>query len=92
MFGIMRRRPWLAVKVVVRAPVVRAPWTAPAAPASDGAPDVLPALRGVFIRELGHGARGRDGVDGDYLGEGVGYISDGRVAVDHDHFLAISHG
>jgi hypothetical protein len=35
MFGIMRRRPWLAVKVVVRAPVVRAPWTAPAAPASD---------------------------------------------------------
>ncbi len=35
MLGIMRSRPWDAVKVVVSAPVVRAPWTAPAAPASD---------------------------------------------------------
>ena len=35
MLGIMSRRPWEAVKVVVSAPVVRAPCTAPAAPASD---------------------------------------------------------
>ena len=35
MFGIIRSRPWLAVKVVVKAPACRAPWTAPAAPPSD---------------------------------------------------------
>ena len=35
MLGIMRRRPWEAVKVVESAPAVRAPCTAPAAPASD---------------------------------------------------------
>ena len=35
MLGIISSRPWQAVKVVVRAPVVRAPCTAPAAPASD---------------------------------------------------------
>ena len=34
-FGIMRRSPWDAVKVVVSAPAARLPWTAPAAPASD---------------------------------------------------------
>ena len=33
--GIMSRRPWLAVKVVVNAPAARLPCTAPAAPASD---------------------------------------------------------
>ena len=35
MFGIIRRRPCDAVKVEVKAPAWRAPWTAPAAPASD---------------------------------------------------------
>ncbi len=35
MFGIIKSSPWEAVKVVVRAPVVSAPCTAPAAPASD---------------------------------------------------------
>ena len=35
MLGIMSSSPWEAVNVVVRAPVVSAPWTAPAAPASD---------------------------------------------------------
>ncbi len=35
MLGIMRSRPCEAVKVVVSAPVVSAPCTAPAAPASD---------------------------------------------------------
>ena len=35
MFGIMRRRPCDAVKVVVSAPACSAPWTAPAAPPSD---------------------------------------------------------
>src|SRR5579871_2352425 len=35
MLGIIRSRPWLAVKVVVREPVCSAPWTAPAAPPSD---------------------------------------------------------
>ena len=35
MLGIISRRPCEAVKVVVRAPVANAPWTAPAAPASD---------------------------------------------------------
>ena len=34
MFGIISRSPCDAVKVVVRAPVCRAPWTAPAAPPS----------------------------------------------------------
>ncbi len=34
MFGIMSRRPWLAVKVVVKAPACSAPCTAPAAPPS----------------------------------------------------------
>jgi len=34
MFGIMRRSPCDAVKVVARAPVVRAPWIAPEAPPS----------------------------------------------------------
>jgi len=35
MFGMNSNKPWLAVKLVVRAPPCRAPWTAPAAPASD---------------------------------------------------------
>ncbi len=35
MLGIMSSRPCEAVKVVASAPVWRAPWTAPAAPASD---------------------------------------------------------
>jgi len=35
MLGIISSRPWLAVKVVVRAPVCREPWTVPAAPPSD---------------------------------------------------------
>ena len=35
MFGIIRSRPWDAVKVVVRLPAWSAPWTAPAAPPSD---------------------------------------------------------
>ena len=35
MLGIISRRPWLAVKVVVSAPAARLPCTAPAAPASD---------------------------------------------------------
>ncbi len=35
MLGIIRSRPWDAVKVVVSAPAWRAPWTAPAAPPSD---------------------------------------------------------
>ena len=35
MLGIIRRSPWLAVKVVVSAPAWSAPWTAPAAPPSD---------------------------------------------------------
>ena len=33
--GIISSRPWEAVKVVVRAPAAREPWTVPAAPASD---------------------------------------------------------
>ena len=35
MFGIKRSSPWEAVMVLVTAPVVSDPWTAPAAPASD---------------------------------------------------------
>jgi len=35
MFGIISSRPWLAVNVVVKLPACSAPWTAPAAPASD---------------------------------------------------------
>ena len=35
MTGIISRRPWDAVKVVVMAPAEREPWTAPAAPPSD---------------------------------------------------------
>ena len=35
MFGIMRRKPWDAVYVVVKAPACKEPWNAPAAPASD---------------------------------------------------------
>jgi hypothetical protein len=35
MFGSMRRRPCDAVKVVARAPRIVAPWSVPAAPASD---------------------------------------------------------
>ncbi len=35
MFGIIRSRPWDAVKVVPRAPFCSAPWSAPAAPPSD---------------------------------------------------------
>ncbi len=35
MFGIISRRPCEAVNVVARAPFWRAPWSAPAAPASD---------------------------------------------------------
>ncbi len=34
MFGILRRRPWDAVKVLVSAPACKEPCTAPAAPAS----------------------------------------------------------
>jgi hypothetical protein len=34
MLGIISSRPWEAVKVVARAPAWRAPWMAPAAPAS----------------------------------------------------------
>src|ERR1043166_9466602 len=35
MLGIIRSRPWDAVKVVESAPACNAPWTAPAAPPSD---------------------------------------------------------
>ncbi len=35
MFGSMSRRPWDAVNVVASAPRVVAPWSVPAAPASD---------------------------------------------------------
>jgi hypothetical protein len=35
MLGIMRRRPWEELKVVVSAPAWSAPWTAPATPPSD---------------------------------------------------------
>ena len=34
MLGIISNRPWEAVKVVAKAPPWRAPWMAPAAPAS----------------------------------------------------------
>ena len=44
MLGLISRRPCDAVNVVVRAPVVRAPWTAPAAPPSDSISMILGTL------------------------------------------------
>ena len=41
MLGIISSKPWLAVKVVVRAPAAREPCTAPAAPASDCSSAIL---------------------------------------------------
>ena len=48
MLGIIRRRPWEAVKVVVRAPEVRAPWTAPEAPPSDCSSETLGIVPQMF--------------------------------------------
>ena len=50
MLGIMSSRPWDAVKVVVRAPVVSAPCTAPAAPASDCISVTLGMVPQMFLR------------------------------------------
>ena len=49
MFGIMRRRPWEAVKVVVSEPVVSEPWTAPAAPPSDSISTMEGTLPQMFV-------------------------------------------
>ncbi len=49
MSGIMRRRPWLAVKVVARTPSCKAPCKAPAAPPSD----CISTTRGTLPKRLG---------------------------------------
>ena len=50
MLGIIRSRPWEAVKVVVSAPERREPWTAPAAPASDCISTSLTCWPKIFLR------------------------------------------
>src|SRR6187455_846763 len=50
MFGIMRSRPWEAVKVVASAPAWSAPWTAPAAPPSDCISTTLGTAPHTFVR------------------------------------------
>ena len=46
-----------------------------------GAEDVLAALGGPLVHIVGHGAGGGDGVDARNLGEGVGHMRGGGVAV-----------
>ncbi len=50
MLGIIRRRPCEAVNVVVNAPVLKAPWTAPAAPASDCISTTVGTVPQMFFR------------------------------------------
>ena len=50
MFGIINSSPWDAVNVVVIAPACRAPWTAPAAPASDCISTTDGTLPQTFVR------------------------------------------
>ena len=50
MLGIIRSSPWEAVKVVVSAPVVSAPCTAPAAPASDCISTTRGTVPQMFLR------------------------------------------
>ena len=50
MLGIISKRPWEAVKVVVRAPAVREPCTAPAAPPSDCMTDTFTGWPNMFFR------------------------------------------
>src|SRR6185369_6127605 len=52
MFGIIRSRPWMAVKVVVRAPACSAPWTAPAAPPSDCISTTVGTLPQIFFSPM----------------------------------------
>src|SRR5512137_211220 len=50
MFGIISSRPWLAVKVVVSAPVWSAPCTAPDAPPSDCISTTRGTVPQIFLR------------------------------------------
>ena len=52
-----------------------------------GAEQVLPALGGPLVHLLRHGRGGSNGIDGRHLGEGVGHMGGGGVAVHHDIFL-----
>ena len=80
------------MKVVASAPPCSAPWTAPAAPASDcistisgtcphrfGSPGRRPR-----VGELAHRAGRSDRVDGDHLGQLVRDARRRLVAVDHE--------
>ena len=49
MLGIIRSRPWDAVKVVVRDPACRDPCTAPAAPASDCISETCTGMPKMFV-------------------------------------------
>ena len=69
MFGIISSRPWEAVNVVVRAPVVSAPCRVPAAPPSDSISITLGMLPQRFLslradHSSHHSAIGEDGVMG----------------------------
>ena len=69
MFGIMRRRPCEAVKVVVKEPVVSEPCTAPAAPPSDSISTIEGIEPQMFVLHMeassSHvSAMGEDGVIG----------------------------
>ena len=48
--GIISKRPWEAVNVVVSAPAVREPWTAPAAPPSDCMTETFTGWPNIFFR------------------------------------------
>ena len=93
MLGIIRSRPWLAVKVVVSAPATRLPCTAPAAPASDCisaymdglAEKVLRALGRPLIHDFRHGRGRGDGVNGCHVAERIRNVANGGIAVN-GHF------
>ena len=67
--GIFNNNPWLAVNVVVRAPVCNDPWTDPAAPASDCISTIFTGIPNRFFLPLdahssAYSAIGDDGVIG----------------------------
>ena len=47
--GIISKRPWEAVNVVVKAPAAKEPWTVPAAPASDCISETLTVFPKMFF-------------------------------------------
>ena len=99
MLGIISSRPCEAVKVLVRAPACKAPWTAPAAPASLCISTTSGTVPKMFLRPAAAQASGISpkpdegviGIDRHHLAAEMGDVRRRFIAVQ-GHEASFFHG